>query len=89
MALGMIALVYWFVVGADSRFEDMAVRTSQRNYERIQAARRGNIYTSASSRTEYASSLLPRLPWWRGVGPNLHRHLVCGLRDMRSMLRLG
>lgn len=89
IAVVINTLVYWMVFALDSSFEDAAVRASQRIYERMQAARRGNLYAGASTRTEYARSLVPRLPLWNGIGPNLRRQLIGGLRDMQSMLWLA
>ena len=84
IALVINAAVYWLVFRLDARYEDQAVRTSQRMYERLQAARSGNMY-AVTVRTEYGRSLMPRFPWWLGVGPNLRRQLLSGLRDMRHM----
>lgn len=85
IAVVMNVVVYCLVFGLDSRFEDMAVRTSQRIYERMQAIGRGNMYAAASKRTVYSRSLVPKLPSWNGVGPNLRRQLMGGLRDLQSM----
>jgi ABC-2 type transport system permease protein len=89
IALAMIAVVYGLVFGLDSRYEDLAVQSSQRRYERLQAARRGNMYSAASNRTEYTRSLIPPFPWWQGIGPNLRRKLVSGVRDLQNMLWLA
>jgi hypothetical protein len=47
------------------------------------------MYAAGTTRTEFTSSFLPPFPWWFGVGPNLRRQLLGGLRDMRGMLWLG
>jgi hypothetical protein len=47
------------------------------------------MYAAASRRTEYTGSFVPPFPWWRGVGPNLRRQLLGGLRDVQSMFWFG
>lgn len=89
IAFTLITVVYCSIFSLDSRYEDLAVKTSNRMYERIQAIRRGNLYAAASRRTEYSGSFVPRLPWWYGIGPNLRRQLLSGFRDMRGMFGLG
>lgn len=89
IALAMNVVVYWFIFQLDARYEDLAVRTSQRTYERIQAVRSGNIYASPTSRTEYAYSLVPQFPWWGGAGPHMRRQLIGGSRAVRSILWVG
>jgi hypothetical protein len=78
--LGLLVLV----LGLNAQFLEASAAASAKLYAKIQRARRGALWVSATK----AHFEVPMAPWCGGVGPNLWRQLTTATRSPARLLLL-
>lgn len=70
------------VLRLDVNYMESSISVSQKLYQRLQRARRGNMSWAAPSTAKWR---LPPFPWLGGMGPTIRRQLTAALHSVRGL----